>query len=154
MQSISLVCGLSLFTRKLFFLLIAPKRPSHYKIPLLFQFVIQNRSLAPLHLRLHSIPFTHQKVQLNPLKVADCVLPSSHHRSSSPPVKESPQTKTKANHESSSAKINSAASGVNDRESKKDDGIPLLMWNQQADLCVAGSAPTKNVLYFDFSFDG
>ena len=153
MQSISLVCGLSLFLRQLFFLLIAPKRPSHFKIPLLLQFVIQNRSLASLHLRLHSIPFTHQKVHLNPLKVADCVLPSSHRRSSSPPVKESLQSTTKANHESSSAKINSAASGVNDRESKKD-GIPLLMWNQQADLCVAGSAPAKNVLYFDFSFDG
>ena len=42
--------------------------------------------------------------------------------------------------------------GDEDGDESKN-GVPLLMWNQQADLCVSASGPARNVLYLDFAFD-
>ena len=102
-----------------------------------------NRSLSTLHLRLHSIPFINEKVRLNPGKPVDCVL-SSRCAGKSKPDQEGATVEHKL----------TLGEAVVASDGDVDQGVPLLMWNQQADLCVAGSAPARNVLYLDFAFDG
>ena len=108
-----------------------------------------NRSFSTLHLRLHSIPFTNEKVRLNPGKAVDCVLSC---RSSGMSKKD--QDDVDKDDKLARRKAAAGTEGSGCVSDDGEQGVPLLMWNQQADLCVAGSAPARNVLYLDFSFDG
>ena len=120
-------------------------------IDLASQFLIVNRGTAALHLRLHSIPFTHQKVRLNPLKAADCLL---HPFRSGRVASGETSIDRKEADLGASAATKKESDSNHDGDDSGNKGLPLLMWNQQADLCVSASEPARNVLYLDFALDG